>query len=361
MKRSTQGVRALITAPLWHTLTGYHTQLLAESGLDAKITTADITRDEQLALIREVRPQVAVIGDDVWDQGAFELAKANGLVCVSRHGTGVHPDMKAGAEATGIGLANTPGTTETPVSELTVGLILAALRRIPTRNAEMANGVWNRVPGEEIRGKRVLVIGSGFIGSATARLLVPFGADVTLMSRKKDDKTEQLVGEFAALKGGAFPLLGEKFGNLTWSPAANRATTLASADIVVLLCPMTGETTGMVDDAFLATMKTGATLVSMSRGGLIKDEAAVVNAVRDGKLGAFATDVFQKEPIRSLPDSAYLGVPDDIADRIICLPHVGWLTTANLERQLGAALANVIHGYAGEPEKAMNWVVPLKA
>jgi D-3-phosphoglycerate dehydrogenase len=360
MNRSTQGARALFTAPHWNWVEGEHRRLLEASGLIATITDHDITREEQFELIRTVKPEVAIIGDDVWDEEAFRLAKSLGLICVSRHGTGVHPTMKEGAERAGIGLANTPGTTETPVSELTVGLILAALRQIPARNAEMASGTWKRIPGQEVRGSKVLIFGSGFIGTATARLLVPFGADITLLSRKLDDRTSVLLAAHRALKTGMLPAIGERYGTLSWRPATERAAALADADVVVLLVPMTAETTGIVDADFLAAMKPGATLVSVSRGGLIKSEAEVVAALRAGTLGAFATDVYQNEPIRSPGDSAYLGAPD-VANRIVCLPHVGWLTRQNIVRQLSAALRNVIAGYTGHPEQAMNWVVPIPA
>ncbi len=362
--RTTHGATVLIDAPNWLEVDGAHRRLLETSGLRALIPPSQILPADLPRLIADFQPNIVVAGDCYWSPDAIGLAKSNGLVVLSRHGSGINPDMRRGCELHGVGLANTPGTTITPVSELTVGLILAGLRRIAVSNAEMSQPAndWKRVPGQELRGKNIVVLGSGNIGKAVGRLLVPFGAHVTMMSRNQDDGTKSLVAGYRALNEGVMlPNIGAHYGTFAWRSASERTAALADADIVVLLIPLSDETTGLVDTAFLAAMKRGAMLVSISRGALIKSEAEVVEAVRSGQLGFAAVDVFTKEPARTPDDSAFLGLDDETGSRFLRLPHVGWLTVQNVERQLHAALKNGIAGFTGHPEAAMNWVVPIPA
>ena len=115
---------------------------------------------------------------------------------------------------------------------------------------------------------------------------------------------------------------------------------LEEADIVSLHLPLAPETERLIDRAALARMRPGGVLVNTARGGLV-DEPALVEALRDGRLGAAGLDVFAQEP---LPD----GHPLTRLDNVVLVPHLAWLTPETLARSLAVAVENVRRLGAGE-------------
>jgi len=115
---------------------------------------------------------------------------------------------------------------------------------------------------------------------------------------------------------------------------------LAESDVVSLHVPLTPDTERLIDAAAIARMKPGAVIVNTARGGLI-DEAALVGALRTGRLGAAGLDVFEAEPTPA--GSALLAL-----DNVVCTPHLAWLTRETLERSLAVAVENCRRLAAGE-------------
>jgi phosphoglycerate dehydrogenase-like enzyme len=346
--------RLLITAALWNQ-PGPHQTRLHELGFEHHVVLHDIADEHVLLdLLRDFRPRLVIAGDERWGNKAFSTA-APELLALSRHGTGTDNVDKAAAAEFGVGVINTPGTTVTPVSELVLAHILAAKRQLYAANASLQTGNWKRIPGTELRGSAVGLLGAGRIARATAKLLSAFGANVTLCSRTMNDDVNLFIRTADAVWQVA---PDERYGRVRWEKIATRPALLAllpKFDIVVTLLPLTPETTGMIDREFLAACKQGAILGSMARGGHIAQEWDVVRALEDKHLGFFFADVFRNEPISTRVDSPFLGRTDTAVSA-----HVGWLTDANIGRQLGGALENVAAAWNGT-KAPYEWLVPLPA
>jgi glycerate dehydrogenase len=172
----------------------------------------------------------------------------------------------------------------------------------------------------ELAGKTLVVIGSGAIGGAMARIAEGFGMHVLRAA----------VPGAAARADVARVKLEEA---------------LPEADVVSLHCPLTEATRGMVDARFLAAMKPGAILVNTARGPLI-DEADLIAALEAGRLRGAALDVLSVEP--PPPDHPLLNAAAPWASRVIVTPHIGWGTVEARRRLAGAATRNLQAFLAGE-------------
>ncbi|SDO61559.1 Phosphoglycerate dehydrogenase [Nakamurella panacisegetis] len=206
------------------------------------------------------------------------------------------------------------------VAELVLLFILASQRRLPHFQDAQRAGQWDLVEGDDLGGKRVLIIGAGNLGDETARRLRSFDAVPILVGRGARDGV-RARSELSDL--------------------------LPTADIVVLTLPLTTESKGMVDAAFLARMPDHALLINVARGPIV-DTAALLTELTSGRLRA-ALDVFDPEP---LPE----GHPLWSAPNVIITPHTAGhvrqagprafaLVNAQLRRFMtGENLLNVIAG-----------------
>jgi phosphoglycerate dehydrogenase-like enzyme len=207
----------------------------------------------------------------------------------------LYPDLVERA----ITITNGSGTSAETMAEHVIAVVLALFRRLPTALARQAAHVWaqdeiSSPPGNRtIAGSRVLIVGLGAIGTATAMRLHALGAAVTGIRRSA-----------AAAVPGVSAI---------HSPAELHHL-LGDADVVVLSAPQTAATRSLIGHAELERMKPGALLVNVSRGGLI-DEDALVRALRAGSLGGAALDVFQHEPLAA--DSPLWEAPN-----LLITPHV---------------------------------------
>ena len=227
----------------------------------------------------------------------------------------VRPHVPAGAI-----LCNARGVHDASTAEWVVAAILASVRQFPYFAGEQAAGRWSYRFTGCLAGQTVLIVGYGSIGHAVERRLAGFEVEVRRVAR-------------IAREGV--------------SPVSELPDLLPAADVVILLAPVTAETVGMVDAAFLARMKDGALLVNAARGGLVVTDDLVAE-LSSGRLAA-AVDVTEPEP---LP----LGHPLWKLPNVLITPHVAASTPvsvtaghrfvrAQAERYLtGEPLANVITG-----------------
>jgi phosphoglycerate dehydrogenase-like enzyme len=196
--------------------------------------------------------------------------------------------------------ANAASVHETSTSEMTLALILASQRGIPDFVRAAEKGHWARAWHESLADRTVLLVGYGGVGKAIETRLLAFEVTVVRVARtQRSDDT----GIIHAI--GELPLL------------------LAQADIVVVVVPLTDETTHLVDDAFLSTMRDGTLLVNVSRGSVADTNALLAHA-QTGRL-RLALDVTDPEP---LPE----GHPLFALDNVLISPHVGGATSAALPR-----------------------------
>ncbi len=305
-------MRALIADPLGPAAE----RVLLDAGVEVK-KEAGHAGD---ALIAALAGRQALLVRGQTKVTAEVLARANGLKVVARAGAGVdNVDTKA-ALAAGVAVFNAPGANAVSVAELTWGLIFALLRHIPEADATTRAGGWekSRLAGVEINGRTLGVVGLGFVGREVARVGVALGCHV--LGFDPDPSA-------APILAGVERVDLERI--------------FATCDIVSLHAPLSPETRHLAGAAQLARMKPGAFLVNAARGGLV-DEVALVEALRDGRLGGAALDVFEQEPPGDSPLFALKNV--------VLTPHLGAATAEAQERAaLMAAEAVKAHLAGGQP------------
>ena len=212
-----------------------------------------------------------------------------------------------------ITLCNARGAHTAATAELTVGLIIASLRKLPRFAVAQRDGHWKGSLSDSVAGKHVLIVGYGDIGAAVERRLAGWEVTVDRVARHAREGVHA-ISELPELLG--------------------------RADVVVILVPVTAETTRLVDAAFLARMKDGALLVNAARG-VIVDTGALLAELTAGRIRA-ALDVTDPEP---LPD----GHPLWQAPGLLLVPHVGgavYQARDRAYRVVGEQLARLA---AGEP------------
>lgn len=215
--------------------------------------------------------------------------------CIIRAGAGYDSVDYDAATAAGIMLCNTPTYCTPDVADHAMALMLGALRHIPRLDAGMRQGRYPRllaVPTRRLAGATVGIVGLGRIGGTVARRLS--GWDVTLLVYDP-----YITDERAA----AFGAQRVSFDEL-----------LARCDVITLHAPLTAETRHLFDRAAFAKCKPGLVLVNSARGPII-DQAALIEAVADGRVWSAGLDVFEEEPLPA-------GSPLAAYDNIIMTPHV---------------------------------------
>jgi phosphoglycerate dehydrogenase-like enzyme len=252
---------------------------------------------------------------------AQDIDAAPRLRLIQKIGIGVNTIDLAAASKRGIAVCNLPGTNSRAVAELTLALMLAALRRLPAMDTAIRHGRGWTASGSlqeqagELGGRTVGLVGYGAVARLLAPVLVALGARVRYAARSEHPEAPGERRELDEL--------------------------LAESDVVSLHLPLTPETERLLDARSLGRMKRGAVLVNTSRGGLV-DEAALVDALRSGRLRAAGLDVFEHEPLPA--DNPLLGL-----ENVVLAPHVAWLTPETLERSVAVAAENCRRLAAGEP------------
>jgi phosphoglycerate dehydrogenase-like enzyme len=217
----------------------------------------------------------------------------------------------------GVRLCNARGVHEASTAELALTLILASLRGIPRFVRGQDNEKWYAGFYPALADRRVLIVGYGSIGAAVEDRLTPFECEVVRVARGARDSRRGPVRALAELPG-----------------------LLPSADVVVLTTPLTEQTRGLADAAFLAAMKDGALLVNVARGPVVDTKALLVET-ESGRLTA-ALDVTDPEP---LPP----GHPLWHAPGVLISPHVGGSTSAFAPRARRLIRDQLRRFAAGEP------------
>ena len=241
------------------------------------------------------------------------LEAAKELVVVGRAGAGVDNIDVETASARGVIVMNTPGANTIAVAEHTVGLLLALARKLPQAHGALKQGRWqkDRFAGVELYGKVLGIIGLGRIGSEVARRALGLRMQVIAYD-------PYLTAEAARKIGVDLVELDELF---------------ARADFISLHSPLTKETRNFLGPREFARMKDGVRLINCARGGLI-NEAALMEAIKGGKVAGAALDVFEQEPLP--PDHPLLGL-----EQVILTPHLA-ASTEEAQAQVALAIAQQV-------------------
>ena len=215
------------------------------------------------------------------------------------------------------------GYSATPTIELTWALILAAARNLPEEAAALRAGGWQQGLGTGLHGKTLGLLGLGRIGSEVARIGQAFGMTTIAWS-------QNLTAEKAAEHGVR---------------AVPKEELFAASDVLTIHLVLSGRSRGLVGAPELAAMKNTAILVNTSRGPII-DEAALIEALRAGRIGKAAIDVYDIEPLPA--DHPLRTLPNALAT-----PHIGYVSRDLYETFYGDAVADIIAFRDGSPVRVM--------
>lgn len=238
------------------------------------------------------------------------------LRCIAQFGVGHNNiDIQAATDR-GIVVTNTPGVLTDATAEIAVMLMLAAARRLGEGERIVRAGKWtgwepSQMLGVGITGKTLGIVGAGRIGAATARKMRGFEMRVLYASRQANHSLEQELG----------------------ARQVSLDELLAEADFVSIHVPLTSETRHLVGERQLRAMKPTAVLVNTSRGAVV-DEAALVQALKEGWIGAAGLDVYEHEPALT-PGLAEL-------ENVVLAPHLGSATRETREQMGLLAARNLI-------------------
>lgn len=251
---------------------------------------------------------------------------ATNLALVVRAGAGTDNIDKNAASDSGIYVCNVPGRNAIAVAELTMGLLLAVDRHIADGAADLRRGVWDKrryTKADGLAGKTMAIVGLGDIGLAVAERSKAF--DMVVTAERKPTRSEAAL---ARIRSIGIELVG------------SRQELLAGADIVSIHVPKAPETTGMIDDRFIDSLRSGCILLNTSRGDVI-DESALLRGLEERDLRA-GLDVFADEP-----DSGSGRFDSKIAShrRVVGSHHIG-ASTLQAQESVADGVIEVIESYA---------------
>jgi glyoxylate reductase len=273
--------------------------------------------------VREAQAVICTLNER-FDAGI--LAAAPALRVIANYAVGYNNIDVEAARTRGIVVTNTPDVLTNATADITWALILAVARRVVEGDQLVRQNRWTgwsptQMLGVDLAGKTLGIIGMGRIGQAVARRAAGFEMKVLYWSR-----SEHLLQP----------------GNSAW-PAWQRVSfeeLLHRSDFLSLHIPLTPETKHLIDEAALRLMKPTAFLINAARGPVV-DEAALVAALREGRLAGAGLDVYEKEPelhpgLRELP-------------QVVLLPHLGSATTETRIKMGLMCVENVLAVLEGTP------------
>ena len=284
-------IQRLINAGLQPVMNPYGRRLTEDEA-------ATLLNNDVVGMIAGVEPLTARV-----------IQSATNLKVISRCGTGMDSVDLTAAKSLGIAVLNTPEAPAQAVAELTLGLMLAALRRICQTDRLVRAGEWPRTQGGLLAAQTVGIIGLGHIGKRVAKLCQAFEATVVAYD----------------------PYVTQAPADVTIVPMTQL---LETADIISLYTPYSPDLHHLIDAQALARMKSGAIVINAARGGLI-DENALKDALDSGRLSAAALDAFEQEPYQG---SLFK------YDNLILSSHVGSLAREARQRMELEAAENLLNG-----------------
>jgi len=306
----------LRTLECFERLAGHQVTVYTDHLQDTEALAARLQDAEALVLIRE-RTQIR----------AELLERLPKLRLISQRSVYPHIDIDA-CTRRGVLVCSYqhPGAPSYAAAELTWGLVLAAERAIPQQMAALRAGRWQIGVGNTLRGRTLGVFGYGRIGSAVAGYGRAFGMQVLVWARAASLERARADG---------------------YETAAGKDAFFAACDVLTLHMRLVDATRGIVGAADLARMKPGALIVNTSRAGLIAP-GALVAALKAGRPGRAAVDVFEKEPLRDPAD------PLLAMDNVVCTPHIGYVTREEYELQFADVFDQINAYAAGAPVNVVN-------
>jgi D-3-phosphoglycerate dehydrogenase len=297
-------------------LAGHEVEIWNDHVQDVDALAERLKDTEALVLIRE-RTQIR----------APLLDRLDKLKLISQRSVFPHIDVDA-CTRRGVIVSSSQhaGAPSYAAAELTWGLVLAAMRRIPQQMAALQAGKWQIGVGNTLRGKTMGVYGYGRIGAVVAGYAKAFGMSVLVWSRETSLASARADGYAAARSKEAF---------------------FEECDIVSLHMRLVESTRGIVTAGDLARMKPTALIVNTSRAPLI-EPGALVSALTAGRPGMAAVDVYEEEPLTDIHH------PLLTMDNVVCTPHIGYVTREEYELQFADIFDQIIAYASGKPINVVN-------
>jgi len=306
----------LRTLPCFRKLDGHHVDIWNDHVQDTDALANRLRDTDVLVLIRE-RTQI---------RGPL-IERLDKLRLISQRSVYPHIDIEA-CTRRGVIVSSDmhAGSASYAAAELTWGLILAAARQIPQQMRSLQSGNWQMGVGSTLRGKTLGIHGYGRIGSTVAGYGKAFGMRVLVWARDASRQRAEADGyEAASSKSGFYE----------------------QSDIVSLHMRLVSDTRGIVTAEDLGRMKPSALLVNTSRAPLI-ESGALVQALRAGRPGWAAVDVFEQEPLHD-PGDALLTM-----DNVVCTPHIGYVTRDEFDLQFSDVFDQILAYGEGRPINVVN-------
>lgn len=285
---------------------------------------------------------VCVFVNDRLDAGVLGQLQAHGIRFIALRCAGFNNVDLAAAARLGLPVARVPAYSPHAVAEHAVGLMLTLNRKIHRafNRVREGNFALDGLLGFDMRGKTVGLVGTGRIGVTTAGILRGFGCRVLGCDPFESPDAVRAGVEYVPLE-----------------------QLLAEADIVSLHCPLTPETHYLINRASIRRMKEGVMLVNTSRGGLI-DTAALIEAMKQGKVGSVALDVYEEEGDVFFEDLSDRVLQDDVLARLLTFPnvlitgHQAFFTREAMENIAATTISNLSAFEAGAADPACLVLAP---
>jgi phosphoglycerate dehydrogenase-like enzyme len=299
----------------------------ARLGLAAELLVLPADPGARLAQAACERAEIAFFSGDLFPEHSRQffsaVRKAPRLRWLHVFNAGVDHPIYDEMLARGVRLTTSSGTTAEPIAQTAIAGLLMLARRFPHWLAAQRDRRWDPLRGpavpRDLRGQTALIVGLGSIGNEIARLARALGLAV-IGVRRSGRRPHHHAGEV--------------------HPPAALAALLPRADWLIVACPLTPVTRGLIDAAMLAKLPAHAHLINVARGGIV-DEAALVAALRDGRLAGAYLDVFEHEPLPA--DSPLWSLPG-----VIVTPHNSAAAAGNEARVYALFLDNLGRWHNGE-------------
>jgi D-3-phosphoglycerate dehydrogenase / 2-oxoglutarate reductase len=306
----------LHTLPCFAKLAPFDVTIWNDHVEDMDVLAERLKDSEVLVLIRERTKIQAPL-----------VARLPKLRLISQRSVYPHIDINACTQKGVIVSSNQHGDTPSyAAAELTWALVLAAMRQIPEQVGALRRGAWQIGVGATLRGKTLGVYGYGRIGKVVAGYGTAFGMNVSVWAREAARERARADGYDIARSKEAF---------------------FSECDVISLHMRLVEATRGIVTAADLERMKPTALLVNTSRAGLIAP-GALVEALRAGRPGMAAVDVYEVEPLTD-PSHPLLNMPN-----VVCTPHIGYVTSDEYDLQFADIFDQVLAYAAGTPIHVVN-------
>jgi len=272
----------------------------ANVGHQHELTFLEPRLTRETAQLAAGYPAVCAFVNDQLDAGALETLHAGGTRLIALRSAGYNHVHLSTAGRLGMTVVRVPAYSPYAVAEHTVGLILTLTRRLHKAYVRVREGNFSLdgLLGFDLHGKTVGVIGTGKIGSIVARIMHGFGCRVLCHDRYENEECKAFGARYVPVD-----------------------ELLAQADIVTLHCPLTPETLHVVNSASLKKLKHGAMLINTSRGALVETKA-VIDALKQGRLGSLGLDVYEEEADLFFEDLSRKVIQDDVFSRLLTFPNV---------------------------------------